>query len=353
MPAAPHIVVVGGGIAAVEFILALDEAAGTRVRTTLVAPDEELLVRPTLVAAPSQHFPLQTIADDIGFTFVRAALDAVEPRRIRLRGGGTLEYDTLVLAPGARRLPAFDDALQLPDELHVLHEEIDRGAVTDVAFVVPTLRGWVLPAYEAALLTGHRHPDLAITLVSPEPTPLAMFGLEASVQVAAALDRVGVHRTAELPEGARVVALPLLRGPEISGVPRTGLYGLIPVDEHLRVRGLQRVYALGDATDFPLKHGGIACQQADAAAAHIAAPLTAAPFTPRLEAILLTGEEPIVLGGAPAKVPGRLLAPYLETAAARSSISDTSRMAPRSADVAMAAYARRAGDTTRSRPTGE
>ena len=83
-------------------------------------------------------------------------------------------------------------------------------------------------------------------------------------------------------------------------------------------------YAVGDATDFPIKQGGLACQQADAAAAHIAAnhgaPLTPAPFRPRLRASLLTGEGPaIVLGDetetVPGKVPGRYLAPYLASKA--------------------------------------
>lgn len=321
MPGSPRIAVIGGGLAAVEFVLALDEAAGGRVQVTLVAPDEDLLVRPTLVARPleaarAQRHPLQAIADDVGFTFVRAAVSAVEPERVVLRGGGTVAYDTLVLAPGARRLPAFDDAFQLPEGLAALRAEIEHGVTRAVAFVVPTLQTWALPAYEAALLSRRLYPELAITLVSPEPTPLGLFGPEASAAVAAALDRAGVRRSREIPAAARVVALPLLRGPLIPGVPETGLYHLIPVDEHLRVVGLRNAYALGDATDFPIKHGAVACQQADAAAAHVAAPHTAAPFTPRLQAILLTGEEPIVLGEAPSKLPGRYLAPYLEAAVA-------------------------------------
>ena len=47
---------------------------------------------------------------------------------------------------------------------------------------------------------------------------------------------------------------------------------------------------------FPIKQGGLASQQADAAAAHIArragADIEAAPFQPVLRAILLTGETP-------------------------------------------------------------
>lgn len=117
----------------------------------------------------------------------------------------------------------------------------------------------------------------------------------------------------------RVVSLPLVRGPRIEGVPTTEPFGLIAVDEHARVAGLAGVYAVGDATDFPIKQGGLACQQARAAAAHIAARhgarIVAEPFRPELQALLLTGAgEPLVLGtgeDTPGKVPGRYLAPYL------------------------------------------
>ena len=47
--------------------------------------------------------------------------------------------------------------------------------------------------------------------------------------------------------------------------------GFLPVDTHGRVAGVPGVYAAGDATDFDIKQGGIACQQADAAAEAIAA----------------------------------------------------------------------------------
>ena len=91
----------------------------------------------------------------------------------------------------------------------------------------------------------------------------------------------------------RIVALPLVRGPRIPGVPATGVFGLIPVDPYGRVAGLPGVYAAGDATDYPIKQGAVACDQADAIAttiaAHHGAPSTPAPFEPILGATLLTG----------------------------------------------------------------
>ena len=56
--------------------------------------------------------------------------------------------------------------------------------------------------------------------------------------------------------------------------------GFIPIDAHCKVVGLDRVYAAGDATDFAVKFGGIASQQADTAAEAIAA-LAGAPIEPK------------------------------------------------------------------------
>lgn len=68
----------------------------------------------------------------------------------------------------------------------------------------------------------------------------------------------------------RIVALPTLHGPRLPGVP-CDADGFIPTDEHARVRHLADVFAAGDGTQFPVKQGGIATQQADAAAEMIAA----------------------------------------------------------------------------------
>jgi hypothetical protein len=77
------------------------------------------------------------------------------------------------------------------------------------------------------------------------------------------------------------------------------------------------VYAAGDVTDHPIKHGGLASQQADAVAAHVAAaagaPVDAVPYSPVLRGRLLRrrATRP-ALWYPPAKVSGRYLAPYLE-----------------------------------------
>ena len=75
---------------------------------------------------------------------------------------------------------------------------------------------------------------------------------------------------------------PQLGGPALAGLPADER-GFIPIDEHARVRGVPGVYAAGDGTNFPIKHGGLGTQQADAAAEEIAARAGASwsrlPFT--------------------------------------------------------------------------
>src|SRR4051794_33339262 len=121
--ATPNVVVAGGGIAALEFVFALRELAGDRVGITLIAPDPDLILRPLLVAQPLgaaevRARRLREIAEDAGFHFVRGSVAAVDQdrRRVVLRAGGTMSYESLVLAPGASRLPAFDGVIHLGDE---------------------------------------------------------------------------------------------------------------------------------------------------------------------------------------------------------------------------------------------
>jgi sulfide:quinone oxidoreductase len=149
-----------------------------------------------------------------------------------------------------------------------------------------------------------------LTFVTPEPAPLALFGEAASGGVGTLLERAGVRvltgvhpelpksNVVELPEGPmqvdRVVTLPVLRGPAIAGVAHDD-DGFLPVDPFSRVVGAPGVYGAGDATDFAIKQGGIACQQADAAAEAIAAEAGAdiepAPFAPVLRGVLLTDRQ--------------------------------------------------------------
>src|SRR6187397_2220481 len=164
----------------------------------------------------------------------------------------------------------------------------------------------------AAYLAERELVHVELTLVTPEDEPLQLFGDAGSEAVRALLEERGITiqtgaAPVELvdgelrlvPEGSvaadRVVALPRLRGARIDGLPQT-VEGFLPVDAHGQVHGLADVFAAGDITSFPVKQGGIAAQQADAAAEMIAAiagaDLTPQPFRPVLRGLLLTGRRP-------------------------------------------------------------
>ena len=113
---ASRVVIAGGGVAALETLLALSDLAHDRVAVTLVAPEERFSYRPMSVAEPFakghvRHYELSAIADEFGARLVRDAVAAVDAKAqtVRTRGGDVLPYDHLVLAgrgPGRAGLPA-------------------------------------------------------------------------------------------------------------------------------------------------------------------------------------------------------------------------------------------------------
>jgi sulfide:quinone oxidoreductase len=176
-------------------------------------------------------------------------------------------------------------------------------------------------------------------VISSETAPLAAFGADARTAVRRRLSDAGVRiRSGTFPteyadgklrlerEGPvdvdLVIALPHLRGTQLPGLPHDS-GGFVPVDGYGRVLGLDRVWAVGDMTARPVKQGGLAAQQADVAAADIAAQLADGdtevhPYQPKLEGMLLTGADPLYLQrdplvGPQQKVVGAHLGPYLES----------------------------------------
>lgn len=362
-----RVVIVGGGVAGLEALLALRALTGDRVAVTLVSQDDWFVDRPVTVAEPfglgsAARHSLPEIAAELDARFVRATVEAVSApeKRVSCVGGTNLGFETLILAPGARPRPPFADAITfgLAGSGQAVKDMLSRlrsGEVRSVAFVAPDLAGWLLPLYELALMTGREigRSELKgaeLRLVTPEDRPLTLFGDQGSESVgrllaAAGIEFIGATRatvqgrdvtlaaTGESVAVDCVVTLPLLLGPGLAGVPTAPPDGFIPVDEYGRVEGLADVYAAGDAVTFPVKQGGLAAQQADAVATHVAtrhgARVDPAPFRPVLRGMLLTGREPRFMRSGvpgadsrvpgawyplwwpPTKIAGRYLAPYL------------------------------------------
>jgi len=347
-----RVVVAGGGVAAMEAILALRELAGERVELTMLAPESTFAYRPMAVAVPFargrvQRLPLAEFARETSTRLVRGSLTAVAPGHAVSSTGPVLPYDALLVAVGAWSEPAVRGATTWTPDLDQdvmggLLADIEEGYVKRVAFVVPDGAGWPLPAYELALMTAWDardmgQDDVQVEVRTPEAAPLAMFGERASASLREDLEEAGVtvrtgrHDASGTP-GVRVIALPRAAARRIAGLPRDER-GFVPVDRHGSVEGLDAVWAAGDCTAFPIKQGGIAAQQADAAAASIAgwagAAVAPVPFSPVLRGVLLTGRgrrwirrsletaadhgetSRRALWWPPTKVAGRHLSPYL------------------------------------------
>ena len=326
-----NVLICGGGIAAVEGLLRLRRLAGDGVAVSWLCPDEQFYCRPLAVTEPFledhvRRYPIERVVADTGAVWIRDRLGRVfgENRTVITETGGELTYDALLLAVGGRESPAFEHAFSFTDrDAGASYREVigrvASGEVRRVAFVLPDGPAWPVPLYELALLTAsHARThglELHIDLVTPEGRPLRSFGEGGSGAIRRLLTDAGVvlhaGAAARVPSptvvtfGATqldvdlVVALPRLTGPAIPGVP-AGQGWFIPIDDYCRVQDAdRRMFAAGDATDFPVKHGGLGAQQADTAAAGIAhlAGLADRPaaFTPMIRGMLLTGNHPLYL----------------------------------------------------------
>jgi sulfide:quinone oxidoreductase len=366
------VVIAGGGVGALEAMIALQATASERLTVTLVSAAEIFTYRPLLIGEPfglghPARYRVDELCRDNDARFVNASVAAVAPddHRVVLDDRTELEYDTLIVAVGARMVPTFEygvtfDRETSPEDFAEVLADLGEGIAPRVAMVVPDTVSWALPAYELALMTAAwgaaEHPDqLSVRVVTHEPRPLAAFGRTVSDAVDRLLTAAGV--TAECGvhpdmlshtalragghwvETDRVVCLPHLSGPRLSGLP-CDQGGFIPVDDVGRVRGVADVYAAGDATTVPIKQGGLAAQLADVATRHIVAGLAGLggspeaqaeveAFRPVLRGVLRTADGPRYLRAEladvegtstisdeplwwpPSKISSRWLAPYL------------------------------------------
>jgi len=331
-----EVLIAGGGCAALEAAFRLQRVAEGRVDTTILAPDEHFATQALSVLVPfaAGHTPHESLADLASRAGARlrrgrlASVDTAE-RRVATDGGETIAYDALLVAVGAVQRAPYPHVLAFgspgtADRMHGLVQDLEAGYVRRIAFVVPDGASWPVPLYELALMTAERAYDVGesceLTLVTPEAAPLALFGPDVSHALATRLYAAGVTVLtgvhADVPRSGvidlqpggerltvdRIVALPEAGGPAVNGLPRDAA-GFLPVDRHGKVTGMADVYAAGDATTSPIKQGGLACQQADAAAEAIAAQAGAAiepqPCRALLQGVLLTERDTTFLRREP------------------------------------------------------
>jgi sulfide:quinone oxidoreductase len=324
-------VVCGAGIAGVEGVLRLRRLAGDRLDVTLVSPDSDFVCRPLAVLEPFaletiRRYPLNRIVEDTDARWItdRVARVDLDARTLVTDAGQQLAYDALLLALGAGESSPYEHADVFTDRdpahsFQTILRDVEQGSVSSVAFVIPNWPVWPLPLYELALMTAQRAHglslDVKLTFITAEGRPLKAFGQAAGDAIVGLLADAGIELVAgvlaAVPapgvvsfgerrlETERVVTLPRVTGPAVPGIP-AGPGWFVPIDERCVVPDSGgRAFAAGDATDYPVKHGGIGAQQADTAAAGIAHLAGIGerppPLQPVLRSVLLTGDGPLYL----------------------------------------------------------
>jgi len=314
-----RVIVAGGDVAALETVFALRALAGNHVEVTLIAANHYLEHRPIEVRDPlavhaRTRVPLALLAGAAGTELRHDRVVDVDTavRRVHTAAGYELSYDALVVAENALSRAVLAGAEPLDDdhaaECRFLIGELRSGRARSLAFVEPAAPTHPFDLYDLAIETAValRDAGITLTLITAESAPLAILGPRAAAMLEETLGAHGVHlvmsayvqsvsergldvmAAVEVP-AERVIAAPRLGGPRIHGLP-CDFDGFLGADPHVNVPHLERVFAAGACTTFPVKDRSIAAQQADAAAMSVAALAGAdvepEPFSPVLRCVL-------------------------------------------------------------------
>ena len=186
------IVIVGGGVAALEAALALQELAPELAQVELVAPDSSFVYRPLLVngAHTSARFHCSAWPTAAGATLAEGTVTRVDAERhlVHTAEGEELPFDLLLLAPGAIPATALPGALCFRGpgdaaELEQMVEDALAGRDRKLRLRRPERRhggrcrstSWRCSPRARARATPARSAS-RVTVVTPEDAPLELFG---------------------------------------------------------------------------------------------------------------------------------------------------------------------------------
>ena len=321
MSAAPvRIVVVGGGFAGLESAFLLRSKLGDRARLTLVSDRDTFLFKPNTIYIPFGGkldpllIPLARPARKRDIELVSGLVRSVDPDAQRIEADGRrLDYDFLVLATGAGMAPeeipglqAYAETIWTPGEMASLGGRLAeaitaarRGERRTILFTVPPGNKCSGPLYEIVLMTDTYlrrqkvRDRFELVWTTYEQTFIQAFGPKLHEVVVPEFAKRGISGHTDwvldrVTEGTaqfgneEMVSFDLLVAfpPYVAAVR----YEALPQDERgfletelgsRRVQGQERIYAPGDAGDFPVKQAFLAFLQGDAAAEAIAAEVEA------------------------------------------------------------------------------
>ncbi|PAY11041.1 FAD-dependent oxidoreductase [Bradyrhizobium sp. UFLA03-84] len=229
-PAKPHrVVIVGAGFGGLEAAFGL---RGTPVEITLIDRRNHHLFQPLLYQVATASLATSEIAWPIRYllrdrpevTTLFANVCGVDPaaKQVQLDDGGSIPYDTLILATGARHayfghdewepfapgLKTLEDATTLRRRILVAFERAERETDPDkraalLTFVIigagPTgveMAGTIADLAKDTLAPDFRHIDTRkarVVLIEAGPRVLAGFPDDLSAYAQASLEKIGVE----------------------------------------------------------------------------------------------------------------------------------------------------------------
>ena len=309
------VLVLGGGFGGVVAAERLAEHLGDEHQITLVSRSRQFVFYPALVKLAFGKAELPDVSFDLRHTllnrrvnFIEAEVAHIDPfeRNVIIAHGqveGKLPYDYLVFALGRRlateRIMGFyehayhllnvDKAISFGKAVKQLHEgKAVFGQCSGARLPVPV--------YESAFALARRLHEkgererVRITVVSPTTLDLELRDVNAAAAIKKALDAhqieflpnlqieslmqdSAITRTGESIDFNLLMLVPPFRGSSAASyLGITNEEGYINVDSTMRVAGAERIYAVGDCTNFDgPKMGHMAVRQAEVAAANLAA----------------------------------------------------------------------------------
>jgi sulfide:quinone oxidoreductase len=310
-----RVLILGGGFGGVVAAERLAEQLGDEHQITLVSRSRQFVFYPALVRLAFGKVEPADVSFDLRQTmlnrrinFIEAEVAHIDPfeRNVIIAHGqveGKLPYDYLVFALGRRlateRIMGFyehayhllnvDKAISFGKAVKQLHEgKAVFGQCSGARLPVPV--------YESAFALARRLHEkgererVRITVVSPTTLDLELRDVNAAAAIKKALDAhqieflpnlqieslmqdSAITRTGESIDFNLLMLVPPFRGSSAASyLGITNEEGYINVDSTMRVAGAERIYAVGDCTNFDgPKMGHMAVRQAEVAAANLAA----------------------------------------------------------------------------------
>lgn len=310
-----NVLILGGGFSGVVAAERLAEELGDEHQITLVSRNRQFIFYPALVRLAFGKCSPNDVSFDLRYTmlnrrvnFIEAEVAHIDPfeRRVNIAYGqveGRLPYDYLIFALGRRlateKITGFyehahhllnvDKAIKLGQAIREFRE---GRAVFGQCFGARL----PVPVYETAFALA-RHLEkkgqrdrVRITVVSPETIESDLRDANGAIALKQMLD----NQQIELLENFRITSLTqntattnygdmvdfnlLMLVPPFQGssaahyLKDTDEDGYIYVDSMMRVKGHERIYAIGDCVSFSgPKMGHMAVRQGDVAATNLAA----------------------------------------------------------------------------------